>query len=61
MKRIAMITAVAIACISCAHAQRPESSVYVVSKDATGVGAALAMGGSAGRSLPSATKSRKKH
>jgi hypothetical protein len=48
MKLIALITAIAMACVGCAHAQRPESRIYVVSKNAEGLGAVLATGGSGG-------------
>ncbi|OJH41498.1 hypothetical protein BON30_11640 [Cystobacter ferrugineus] len=42
MKLVALITVVAMACVGCAHVQRPESRIYVVSKNADGLGAALA-------------------
>lgn len=48
MKLVSLITAVAMACVGCAHVQRPESRIYVVSKNAEGLGAALATGGSGG-------------
>jgi hypothetical protein len=48
MKLIALIMAVGMASVGCAHTQRPESRIYVVSKDAEGVGAALAIGGAGG-------------
>lgn len=48
MKLIALMAVIALASVGCAHAQRPESRVYVVSEDATGIGAALAIGGSGG-------------
>jgi hypothetical protein len=51
MKLIALITAIAMACVGCAHAQRPESRIYVVSKNAEGLGAALAIGGSGGATI----------
>jgi hypothetical protein len=35
----------AMADVGCAHAQRPESRIYVVSEDMEGVGAALGSGG----------------
>jgi hypothetical protein len=43
MKLIALTTALAV--IGCAHAQRPESRVYVVSESIEGLGTALAAGG----------------
>ena len=42
------MVAMVIVSLEGAHTQRPESSVHVVSKDAEGVGAALAIGGSGG-------------
>lgn len=38
--------AIALACFGCAHAQRPEPRVYVISETASGVGTALGTGGS---------------
>lgn len=48
MKWVAMMTAVAMVSVGCAHSQRPETRVYVISEDAGGVGAALAAGGAGG-------------
>lgn len=39
------MTAMAMACAGCAHVQRPESRIYVISESAEGVGASLASGG----------------
>jgi hypothetical protein len=44
-KWIALLTAVAMANVGCAHTQQPERKVYVISEDAEGVGRALATGG----------------
>jgi hypothetical protein len=46
MKWIVLMTAMALASVGCAHSQRPERRVYVISEDAQGVGTALGMGGS---------------
>jgi hypothetical protein len=48
MNLIVPITAIVLVSIGCAHGQRPESRVHVVSEDAEGVGAALASGGAGG-------------
>jgi hypothetical protein len=48
MNLLVPIALVAMACAGCAHRQRPESRVYVVSENAEGVGAALASGGAGG-------------
>lgn len=48
MRLFILVTAMAIAGVGCAHAQRPEHQVYVISEDAKGVGAALGSGGSGG-------------
>ncbi|MFY0568525.1 hypothetical protein ACN28E_32480 [Archangium lansingense] len=48
MKLIALMMAVAMATVGCAHAQRPESRIHVVSENAEGVGTALATGGAGG-------------
>jgi hypothetical protein len=45
MKWIVLMTAMALASVACAHSQRPESRVYVISEDAQGVGTALGTGG----------------
>lgn len=47
-KLLSLLTAVAMASVGCAHAQRPESKIHVVSEDAEGVGAEPATGGSGG-------------
>jgi hypothetical protein len=47
-KLMILQTTVAMACVGCAHAQRPESRIHVVSESAEGVGAALATGGAGG-------------
>lgn len=44
---------IAMTVFGCAHSQRPEKRVYVVSADAHGVGAALGMGGAGGRDCQS--------
>ncbi|WP_147333091.1 hypothetical protein [Archangium gephyra] len=46
LKWTALIAAVVVASIGCAHSQRPESRIYVISEDAQGVGTALGTGGS---------------
>ena len=46
MRWIAIVTAIAVASIGCAHSQRPEPRIYVISDDAEGVGAARGTGGS---------------
>jgi len=46
MKWTVLVVAVVMACLGCAHSQRPESRVYVISEDTQGVGTALATGGS---------------
>ncbi len=40
--------AVTMSCIGCAHAQRPESRVYVISESVEGLGTALSTGGASG-------------
>ena len=45
MRSIILLTAMAMASYGCAHSQRPDSRIYVVSEEAAGVGAALAIGG----------------
>jgi hypothetical protein len=42
------MTATAMGSVGCAHVQRPESRIYVVSASAAGVGALLASGGAGG-------------
>jgi hypothetical protein len=42
----ALVMALTLASIGCAHPQRPESRIYVISEDASGVGSALGTGGS---------------
>jgi hypothetical protein len=44
MRWIALM--MALASVGCAHSQRPERRVYVISEDASGVGTALGTGGS---------------
>jgi hypothetical protein len=46
MRWLILTIVVAVAISGCAHAQRPESRIYVISEDANGVGAALGTGGS---------------
>jgi hypothetical protein len=46
MKWTVLVVAVVMASIGCAHSQRPESRIYVISEDAQGVGTALGTGGS---------------
>ena len=41
-----LVVAVVMASLGCAHPQRPESRIYVISEDARGVGTALGTGGS---------------
>jgi hypothetical protein len=41
---VALITAVAIASVGCAHTQQPERKVYVISEDASGVGSNVESG-----------------
>jgi hypothetical protein len=48
MKWMALMTALALAGVGCAHTQRPESQVHVVSQDAECVGSALGRGGAGG-------------
>jgi len=48
MKWVALMVAVAMACVGCAHSQRPESRIHVVSENTDGVGSALGSGGSGG-------------
>jgi hypothetical protein len=45
MRLIALMTAMAVAIVGCAHGQRPENRVYVISEDAREVGTALGTGG----------------
>jgi hypothetical protein len=45
MRWIALMMAMALASVGCAHAQQPERRVYVISEDAQGVGTALGIGG----------------
>lgn len=46
MRLIALMTAMAVISAGCAHGQRPENRIYVISDDARGVGTALGTGGS---------------
>ncbi|WP_257449684.1 hypothetical protein [Archangium lipolyticum] len=46
MKWTVLVVAVVVASIGCAHSQRPEPRIYVISEDARGVGTALGTGGS---------------
>lgn len=46
MKWTVLVVAVVMASLGCAHSQRPESRIYVISEDARGVGTALGIGGS---------------
>ena len=48
MKWIALLAAVTMATAGCAHPQQPERRVYILADDSTGVGSALAIGGSGG-------------
>ncbi|HEX8822799.1 MAG TPA: hypothetical protein VF794_22930, partial [Archangium sp.] len=43
-----LIAAIAVASTGCAHTQRPEDRIHVVSEDASGVGTALGSGGAGG-------------
>jgi hypothetical protein len=50
MKIVALITAVVMASLGCAHTQVPERETYVISEDASGVGSNVKGGtGGAGR------------
>jgi hypothetical protein len=40
-----LMTAVAVASVGCAHSQRPEPRIYVISENAEGVGVASGVGG----------------
>jgi hypothetical protein len=46
MKWTLLVVAVVVPSIACAHSQRPEPRIYVISEDAQGVGASLGTGGS---------------
>ncbi|WNG35106.1 hypothetical protein F0U61_16680 [Archangium violaceum] len=46
MRWIALLIAGMLAISGCAHTQRPERRVYVISEDASGVGVSLGTGGS---------------
>jgi hypothetical protein len=46
---IVLMAAVAMAVVGCAHRQQPENRIYVISEDASGVGAALGTGGAGAR------------
>lgn len=46
MRLIALVATVAIVSLGCSHAQHSDAKTHVVSMDASGVGAALATGGS---------------
>ena len=48
MRAIALVAALAMAGVGCAHAQRPESRAYVVAESAEGTGSALGRGGAGG-------------
>jgi hypothetical protein len=45
MRLIVLMTAMAVLSVGCAHGQRPENRIYVISEDARGVGSALGTGG----------------
>jgi hypothetical protein len=45
MRSIALITTVILASIGCAHKQRPEPRIYVISETAQGIGSSLGTGG----------------
>jgi hypothetical protein len=45
MRWIVLMIAMALVSVGCAHAQRPESRIYVISEDVSGVGTALGTGG----------------
>lgn len=45
MKWIVLVTMMSMTGAGCAHSQRPENRVYVISENAHGVGTALGMGG----------------
>jgi hypothetical protein len=49
MRLIVLMAAMAVAGFGCAHAQRPENQVHVISEDAHGVGTALGIGGAGER------------
>jgi hypothetical protein len=48
MRLIILVTAMALASAGCAHTQRPEHPIHVVSEDAEDVGTALGSGGAGG-------------
>jgi hypothetical protein len=56
MKLIAVVTAIAVASMGCAHTQRPEPRIYVISEDAQGVGALPGTGGSGFRNCDAEEK-----
>ncbi|HZH78277.1 MAG TPA: hypothetical protein VEY88_19770 [Archangium sp.] len=45
---LVLVLTVVVASIGCAHTQRPEDRIHVVSEDASGVGTALGTGGAGG-------------
>jgi hypothetical protein len=45
MRLSALMMTMVLVCAGCAHAQRPERRVYIISEDASGVGTALGTGG----------------
>lgn len=49
MRWVALPMAIGLASVGCAHTQRPEPRVYVISEDAQGVGTSLGAGGAGGR------------
>ena len=38
MKSMILLTAMAMACLGCAHTQQPERKVHIISEDAGGIG-----------------------
>lgn len=46
VKAAVLLVAAVSAAVGCAHSQRPESRIYVISENAHGVGASLGVGGS---------------
>ncbi|HYO51743.1 hypothetical protein [Archangium sp.] len=48
MRLIVLVTVMAMASARCAHAQRPEPQIHIISEDAEGVGTALGSGGAGG-------------
>jgi hypothetical protein len=49
MRWIALLTALAMAGVGCAHTQQPERRIYVISEHARGVGTSLGTGGAGDR------------